>query len=178
MKLFAVFFICFIPLFAQAVAVGETAPEFTLSRLDQSADTSLASSHGKIRYLDFWASWCAPCRVSLPEIVKLQNELGGDRFEVIAINVDENPGAATKFLKRFPVNYQVLSDPTGKVAAQYELPGMPTSFVVDPSGKITLIHTGFRKGDMASIRAHIESLLSNEELRNEELSNEESGNGE
>ncbi len=113
---------------------------------------------GKVIYLDFWASWCGPCRVSLPEIVKIQEALASEKFTVIAINVDKDPEKGIKFLQRYPVNYPVLSDAAGEVAKAFELPGMPSSFVID-HGKISLVHKGYRSGDMMMIRAHIEDLL-------------------
>ena len=144
---------------APAVSEGETAPAFSLPTLGGGPARALADSHGKVRYLDFWASWCAPCRVSIPAMVDLQAELGGADFEVLAINVDRRPEDALRFLERYPVNYVNLSDPGGAVAAAYALPGMPTSFVVDRDGRITLMHAGFRRGDMEAIRAHILELL-------------------
>ena len=144
---------------AFGVAEGEMAPGFELPVLGGETTRSLSASHGKVRYIDFWASWCPPCRVSVPEIVALQRDLGGSRFQVIAINVDERIDDALKFLERYPMNYDVLSDPQGATAAAYALPGMPTSFVVDPDGRVTLVHVGFRRGDMKAIRAHIVELL-------------------
>ena len=144
---------------AQAVSEGEIAPGFSLPTLGDGPERSLAESHGKVRYLDFWASWCAPCRVSIPAMVDLQTELGGKDFEVLAINVDKQPEDALRFLGRYPVNYVNLSDPQGVVAAAYALPGMPTSFVIDRDGRITLMHAGFRRGDMEAIRGHILKLL-------------------
>ena len=144
---------------AGAVSQGDMAPEFSLPILEGEGARALSESHGKVRYLDFWASWCPPCRISLPEIVALQEELGGERFEVVAVNVDERQDDALRFLRRYPVNYENLSDPRGEVARAYALPGMPTSFVLDPEGRVTLKHVGFRRGDMAKIRAHILELL-------------------
>ena len=144
---------------AFGVAEGDMAPGFELPVLGGETTKSLSASHGKVRYIDFWASWCPPCRVSVPEIVALQRDLGGSRFEVIAINVDERIDDALRFLERYPMNYDVLSDPQGATAAAYALPGMPTSFVVDPQGRVTLVHAGFRPGDMEDIRAHIVELL-------------------
>ena len=92
-------------------------------------------------------------------MVDLQAELGGEDFEILAINVDKRPEDALRFLERYPINYVNLSDPQGAVAAAYALPGMPTSFVVDRDGHITLMHAGFRRGDMEAIRAHILELL-------------------
>ena len=83
----------------------------------------------------------------------------GRPFEVIAINVDERVADAIRFLERYPMSYGVLSDPQGTTAAAWSLPGMPTSFVIDPEGRVTLVHVGFRRGDMKAIRAHILDLL-------------------
>ena len=144
---------------ASGVTEGDIAPDFNLPVLGGETTRSLSASHGKVRYIDFWASWCPPCRVSVPEIVALQEALGGPRFEVIAINVDERVDDALRFVEHYPVNYVVLSDPTGRTASDYALPGMPTSFVLDPQGRVTLVHVGFRPGDMEAIRAHIDALL-------------------
>ena len=141
------------------VGEGDMAPDFRLPSLAGEPIQSLSASHGKIRYVDFWASWCPPCRASVPEIAALHEELDGDRFEVIAINVDERVADAIAFLERYPMPYDVLSDPQGRVAAAWSLPGMPTSFVIDPEGRVTLVHVGFKRGDMKAIRAHILELL-------------------
>ena len=149
-------------LFAGAVfgvEIGEMAPDFTLPVLRDESTQSLSASHGKVRYIDFWASWCAPCRVSIPRIIALQEELGGDDFEVIAINVDERVEDALDFLGLYPFNYVNLSDPEGRVAETYDLKAMPMSFVVDPGGRVTLAHAGFKRGDMDVIRSHILDLL-------------------
>ena len=144
---------------AFAVSEGELAPHFSLPVLGGDSMRSLSESHGKVRYIDFWASWCAPCRVSIPQIVALQEELGGNLFEVIAINVDEQVDDAVDFLKYYPVNYENLSDPTGTIAEAYALRGMPMSFVINPEGRVTLVHKGFKRGDMQAIRVHIVELL-------------------
>ena len=144
---------------AFGVTEGDAAPDFTLPVLGSESTGSLSATHGKVRYIDFWASWCAPCRVSIPQIVALQEELGRNRFEVIGINVDERVDDALDFLDRVPVNYKNFSDPDGSTAEAYALRTMPTSFVVDPDGRVTLVHEGFRRGDMETIRAHIVELL-------------------
>lgn len=147
---------------AGAVDEGEMAPDFSLPMLADNAALSLSDTHGKVRYIDFWASWCAPCRVAIPQIVALQEELGGQAFEVIGINIDEHVEDALDFAEHYTMNYVNLSDPEGEVAARYELLAVPMSFVVDAEGRVTLVHAGFRRGDMESIRAHILELLERE----------------
>lgn len=144
---------------ASAVSEGDLAPDFTLPILGGEGSRSLSESHGKVRYLDFWASWCLACRVSIPEMIVLQQELGTKQFEVIAISVDEWIDDASAFLSRYSLNYDNLSDPHGEIAEAYGLLAMPTSFVIDPEGRITMVHQGFKPGDMTAIRAHIVELL-------------------
>ena len=132
------------------------APGFSLPLLERAGSmVSLSESHGKVRYIDFWASWCAPCRVSIPQIIALQHELGKVNFKVIGINVDEQVGDALDFLRRHPTNYINLSDSEGRTAGAYALRGMPMSFVIDQEGRVTLAHMGFKRGDMMAIRNHI-----------------------
>jgi len=146
-----------------AIGEGDTAPPFRLPELGSGATVhTLLEYEGKVIYLDFWAAWCDPCRISIPEIVKLQAELGSQHFVVLAINLDTEIDEADQFLVRFPVNYTVLSDPEGRIAELYQLPGMPTSFVIDKSGKIALRHVGYRLGDIDTIKNIIEELLNGE----------------
>lgn len=142
-----------------SLTLGEQAPHFSLTQLYDGKNVELADYRGKVVYLDFWASWCPPCRVSLPQIESMQKALGAEDFEVVAINLDEDKHAARQFLKRFPVSYTVLSDEKGEVAKRYALPGMPTSYVVNRNGKVTMIHKGFKPSDMVKISAHIKRLL-------------------
>ena len=138
---------------------GDVAPNFSLPVLGSESTISLSNSHGKVRYIDFWASWCAPCRVSIPQIALLHDDLGGEHFEIIGINVDERSDDAMDFMSQLPVSYDNLGDPNGVIAEAYGLRTMPTSFVIDPEGRVTLVHEGFRRGDMDTIRAHVIELL-------------------
>jgi len=164
MKVLLVILFCFVCPTTLAIGEGDVAPSFKLPELGSgSIEHSLLQYRGKVIYLDFWAAWCGPCRISIPEIVKLQAALGSDQFVVLAINLDSDIVEARSFLVSYPINYTVLSDPEGRVAGLYQLPGMPTSFLIDKSGKIVLQHIGYRSGDMDSIRMVIENLLNDED---------------
>ena len=148
-----------VPFTAPEAHAAKPAPDFQLPVLNSDATQSLSQYRGMIVYVDFWASWCGPCRKSLPQLSKLRNELvdAGD-FVVLAINLDARTEDATKFLKEFPVSYPVLLDPKGKTPEAYGLVGMPTSYLVDQKGNIVSVHEGFRDGDIAKLRKEIEAL--------------------
>ena len=142
-----------------ALSVGDMAPNFKLKNLETGKYESLKKYRGKVVYLDFWASWCGPCRQSLPLLNELRSELKRKGFEVLAVNLDEDTEDAKTFLKQFPVVYPVLLDPKGKVPQKYELPGMPTSFLLDKQGRVQKIHVGFKPKDMKGIRSEVISYL-------------------
>jgi len=144
---------------AVAVSVGESAPQFTLPQLEGGKKLSLKNYRGKVVYLDFWASWCGPCRQSLPLMNELRAKLKGQGFEVVAVNLDEEPEAGLAFLKQFPVDYPVLSDTQGKTPEQYDVQGMPTSYLIDRKGNVQLVHIGFKKSDVAELEHQINQLL-------------------
>jgi thiol-disulfide isomerase/thioredoxin len=111
---------------------------------------------GKLIYVDFWASWCGPCRKSLPILNEIRNQFVNQGFEVVAINVDENLSDALGFLDKYPVDYPVLLDPAGQLPRAYRVKGMPTAYLIDENGKIIYKHMGFKTKD----RKKIEKLIS------------------
>ncbi len=142
-----------------AVSVGDMAPNFKLQNIETGKMEGLKKYRGRVVYLDFWASWCGPCRQSLPLLNGLRKELKRKGFEVVAVNLDENTDDAKAFLKQFPAEYPILIDAEGKVPEKYSLPGMPTSFLIDKQGRVQGIHTGFKPEDMKGIRKDVISLL-------------------
>lgn len=135
------------------------APSFSLPLLsDSSQQVTLASYHGKVIYLDFWASWCTPCRKSLPALNMLRQELSEQGFEVLAINLDESPEEGLEFLQEIPVDYPTLFD-NAETAATYQLRGMPTAYLIDREGNLRAQHVGFNSQDVPEIRAAILDLL-------------------
>ncbi len=146
---------------AFALGVGDTAPNFKLPRLERSGDIQLKSYRGKVVYVDFWASWCGPCRLSLPVLNTLRKQYHQQGFEVIAINLDEEKEDAMAFLKEFPVAYPTARDKEGTTPEKYGLQGMPTAYLIDQKGKVSLIHEGFKKSDSEELSAYIATLLKN-----------------
>ena len=144
---------------AGSVTVGQEAPEVYLPELVGAEQVSLASLRGKVVYLDFWASWCGPCRVSFPILEQLRDELGPEGFEVLAINVDENESDALKFLSDMSVSYLVVRDDEAATPQTYGILGMPTGYLIDRQGVVREIHQGFRKSDGDQLRTTIVELL-------------------
>jgi len=138
---------------------AEVAPAFELPRLTGEGRLSLANLRGQVVLLDFWASWCAPCRAAMPAYQTLQAELSANGFSVLAINLDEHPDDGRAFLRRVPVHYPVLSDPAGAVAERYRLTGMPTALLIDRQGRIRRRWVGFEPTELPALREEIASLL-------------------
>jgi thiol-disulfide isomerase/thioredoxin len=144
---------------ANATEVSQTAPQFTLPNLKTQAPTPLKQFAGKVVYLDFWASWCAPCKKSFPALNALHQKLKTQGFEVLAVNLDEDKALAEKFLQDVPVDFTVLRDAKGEWSDQYVVETMPTSFILDKNGVVQKIHHGFTSDDMKEIESKITELL-------------------
>ncbi|MCF6250516.1 MAG: TlpA family protein disulfide reductase [Methylococcaceae bacterium] len=125
----------------------------------EQTNMDLQKFRGKVVYLDFWATWCPPCKKSMPFLNALRNELHDQGFEVIAVNVDEDSDDARQFLQQYPVDYLVAMDPTGQCPQQYDVKAMPSAYFIDRKGIIRHIHLGFRERDKQQIRSLILDLL-------------------
>ena len=141
-----------------AVEPGAMAPDFHLPQLGKDAPLGLHDVRGKVVLVDFWASWCGPCRESLPQYQKLYTELSRDDFEIVAVNLDEELADAKKFLAAHPVTYPVVLDPAGDVPKSFGLIGMPTSYLVDRNGVVRLRNQSFKPQDIDTLRAEIAKL--------------------
>jgi thiol-disulfide isomerase/thioredoxin len=126
------------------------------------ADTlNLDAYRGKVVLVDFWASWCAPCRQSFPWLNELQAKYADRGLVVLGVNVDRTRADAENFLRDVPARFDIVYDPEGALAARYDIPGMPSSFVFDPDGALVARHIGFRNADRAQREAEITKLLPN-----------------
>ena len=149
-----------LPVTATAASEGETAPLFTLPDIDADKPAiSLESLRGKTVYVDFWASWCAPCLRSMPLINELYGKYRDQDFEVIAINVDDPIEDGQDFLLDNPLDYLIAADTDNTVLNEFGVTGMPTSFLIDKDGVIRMVHMGFRGNDIETIEAAVLELL-------------------
>jgi len=141
------------------VGAGDTAPDFELPAMGNELPMSLADFTGRVVYLDFWASWCGPCRKSLPLYEEMKGEFPEDRFEIVAINLDEDRYDAIRFLEKHPVSYTILLDPAGTTASQWQIQAMPSSFLLDGDGQIIKAWAGFTSSHLEEIQNEIRSSL-------------------
>ena len=147
-------------LFNPAIAAEpvELAPEFTLP--GQSGQVvRLSDFKDKVVYLDFWASWCSPCRQSFPWMNLMQAKYGAQGLQVIAVNLDIKADDAKRFLLENPAKFLVAMDPKGDTPTAYKIMGMPTSLLIGPGGKIIGHHVGFRDEDKNSLESSIKQAL-------------------
>lgn len=143
-----------------AVEEGEPAPDFTLpSIVSGQPAISMSELRGKTVYVDFWASWCAPCLKSLPLYNEMYKKYQDQGLEIVAINVDNPIEDGQDFLLDTPLDFLIPSDPDGETAELFQVIGMPTSYLISPDGTVELVHMGFRNGDMEIIEAAIEKTL-------------------
>lgn len=143
-----------------AVEEGDTAPDFNLPSIyADKAAISMAGLKGKTVYVDFWASWCAPCLSSLPLYNDLYHKYKDQGLEIVAISVDNPIEDGLDFLEDNPLDFLIPADPDGDAAELFEVYGMPTSYLIDPDGNVKLVHMGFRKGDIDMIEEAIVSTL-------------------
>ncbi|MBX9609407.1 MAG: TlpA family protein disulfide reductase [Gammaproteobacteria bacterium] len=152
----------FAVLAADALATAEqavAAPACPLAIDASDAPKALAELRGKVVYLDFWASWCGPCRQSFPFMNALQSELGDKGLAVVAVNLDEEAADAASFLTAHPAQFQVAGGDNAACASAFQVEAMPSSYLIDRAGRVRLVHHGFRAGDAEALRAQLETLL-------------------
>lgn len=145
---------------AQAAAkIGQPAPACTLAALGERPLRSLDMLRGKVVYVDFWASWCPPCAKSFPRLDALSKELAGRGFEVLGVNVDEQPGDAEAFLARRPVGFGLAATPRGECPRAFGVEAMPSGYLIDRNGILRSVHAGYRDGDERALRAAVIEVL-------------------
>ena len=138
--------------------MGTPSPAFALPDAGGQS-VSLESLRGPVVYVDFWASWCGPCRRSFPWMNDMAQKYGDRGFKVVAINVDKRRADADKFLAQVPANFTIVFDPAGTAPTAWAVTGMPSSYLVDAKGNVVATESGFADERKADLEGRIKALL-------------------
>jgi peroxiredoxin len=141
-----------------AGASPSPAPQFTLGARGGSA-VSLAQYKGQVVMLNFWASWCGPCRQEMPLLENIYKKYSKLGFTLIGVNVEPDSKAADEWLKQTPVSFPVLYDTESKVSALYDVAGMPSTVIIDRKGNVRMLHRGYKPGDENEYLDSIRTLI-------------------
>ncbi len=138
---------------------GEQAPDFTLTTLDGSQEIALSDLAGKVVYIDFWASWCGPCRKALPAVQALWDEYQGESFQMIGVNLDRKIDAGLKYVQAKDVTFPSVFDDGGSISKLYGVRSIPSMVIIGPDGKVAFSEVGFNPQRVPDIKKVIDDLL-------------------
>lgn len=144
--------------FSGAALAAEAAPDFTLKSKEH-GNLKLSEQRGQVIMLNFWASWCGPCRQEMPLLDELHQRYSKAGFQVWGLNVDANQDDAERMLAKIPVTFPVLFDPEGIAGKLFSVEAMPTSVFIDRDGNIRYVHKGYRAGEEDTYRQYIKELI-------------------
>jgi thiol-disulfide isomerase/thioredoxin len=143
---------------SSAAPAPTAAPDFALPARD-GGELRLSDLKGQVVMINFWATWCGPCRQEMPLLEQLQAKYEPLGFTLVGVNVEPDSAAATKWLSNVPVSFPVLFDTGNSVAERFGVEGMPSSVFVDREGRVRHVHRGYRPGDEAQYADLIRSLV-------------------
>lgn len=145
---------------AAALEAGARAPAMEAAPLQPgSARVSLERLRGRVVYVDFWASWCVPCRSSMPVLDALAKRHGARGFTVVGVNKDASATDAERFLRRVPVGFTLVSDADDAIARAFGVRAMPSGYLLDRQGVVRRVHRGFNAETAAALEREIAELL-------------------
>jgi thiol-disulfide isomerase/thioredoxin len=149
------------PVFLFSQEIGKEARQFS-GKTENGDKINLSDYKGKILVLDFWASWCKPCKEEFPYLIELYNQYSDKNFSILGVNIDKDIANLRKFLLEInkDVPYKIILDPEAKIPSDYNLDSMPSVFIIDKNGVVKYIHIGFLSGDKEKYKKEIETLLS------------------
>jgi thiol-disulfide isomerase/thioredoxin len=143
------------------VAPGGTFPALASSGL---TGGTLPETTGKVVFVDFWASWCAPCKASFPAYSQLNSDYSSRGLVIVAVSVDDSPDAFAAFVAKMKPSFATFNDGQHKLVGEVQVPTMPTCYLIDRSGKVRFMHAGFHGGQTErDLRSEIEALLNEKE---------------
>ena len=135
------------------------APDFSLPMINKEGKVNLEDLKGRVVYVDFWATWCPPCRKSFPWMEEMHTRYHKDGLTIVAISVDAKYELAEKFIRELKPSFISAHDPGKKIAKLYKLRAMPSSYLIDRSGNIINTHLGFRTSRSKKVEAEIKAAL-------------------
>ena len=144
--------------YASTVTLSEEAPDFTLKTLDGS-NLRLEEYRGQVVLINFWASWCGPCRQEMPILDRLHQRYEDTGFAVLGVNVEGEAAPAQKIVDKTNVTFPVLIDEGQAVSELYDLEAMPSTVVVDRNGLVRYVHRGYKPGDEAKYVEVVKKLI-------------------
>lgn len=142
----------------QSAPLNQPAPDFTLKSLS-GKNLKLSEQAGNVVMLNFWASWCGPCRKEMPLLNELHNKYEPLGFVILGVNVEQELKLAKAFLKETPVDFPILFDSGNQVSQAYEVIAMPTTVLIDRAGKVRYLHKGYKAGDENKYRKMVKKLV-------------------
>jgi len=160
-RIFGILLIFTLAVFAaDAPQIGQAAPLFQGTALD-GKKIELSDFKGKVVLIDFWASWCGPCRQEMPFLIELYRRYGKSPFEIVAVNIDDKLENAKRFMGQLPeeISFTIVQDPKQQIPPKYEIKGMPSSILLDKEGIIRFWHTGFKESNKEDYVSEIDGLL-------------------
>jgi peroxiredoxin len=143
---------------ASAAELSGPAPDFALRARD-GGQVTLAELEGQVVMLNFWATWCGPCRQEMPHLEALYKRYSDLGFTLLGVNVEEDSSGADKFLAETPVTFPILFDPKSEVSKMYEVIAMPSTVLIDRTGNMRFIHHGYQPGYENEYQTQIRALL-------------------
>ena len=143
---------------ANAEAISGSAPDFTL-KSKSGKNIKLSEYRGQVVLLNFWASWCGPCRQEMPLLSKMQNKYGKLGFTILGVNVEEDSSPAKNYLKGLNITFPILFDTENKASKAYDVSAMPSTVMIDRNGKMRFLHKGYKPGDEAQYAKWAKKLL-------------------
>ena len=141
-----------------AASIQGKAPNFTL-KSNSGKNVKLSELRGQVILLNFWASWCGPCRQEMPLLEKLHQRYSPLGFTVLGVNVEEDPRKAKTLLKDISVSFPILFDTTNKVSKQYKVSAMPSTIMIDRDGNMRYLHKGYKPGDETQYKKWVKKLI-------------------